>query len=326
MKKTLKRAMTWLGAGVLAFTLPASAAQAATNKVVEIPVNYTNTTWEDDWDTNSRTSADLWELAEPSAYSESYTVSYKLYIPASFIKEQAAINVGTGLSVDDATEDEWKYAGYIECPGMEIHEDVKVVTNWDAEKEQDVPVDYATIEKAGDFYVLDYCAKSGVLNTDGTHADATKAEKVNINLCLSIKGIYVQAEDSAVYLDDVKIVKADGTVLTEKDFTSDKAVAGGYHIAPSNDEGPGQSMKIVKLTDNKALTVKADKATVKVGKKVKIKATATPATKITYTSSNKKVATVNAKGVVTAKKAGKAKITVKANGKSLKVAITVKKK
>lgn len=325
MKKTLKRAMTWLGAGVLAFTLPASAAQAATNKVVEIPVNYTDTTWEDDWNTNSRTSATLWGLAEPSAYSESYTVSYKLYIPASFIKEQSAINIGTGLSVTDATEDEWKFAGYIECPGMEMHEDVEVITNWDEEKNQDVPVDYATIEKAGDFYVIDYCAQSGVLNADGAPSDATKAEKVDLNLNLSIKGIYVQAEDSAVYIDDVKIVKADGTVLTDKNFTSDKEAAGEYYIEPCSYEEPGQALKLVKLTDNKVLTVKADKATVKVGKKVKIKAAATPATKITYTSSNKKVATVNAKGVVTAKKAGKVKITVKANGKSLKVAITVKK-
>lgn len=67
------------------------------------------------------------------------------------------------------------------------------------------------------------------------------------------------------------------------------------------------------------------KATVKVGKTVKIKATATPATKITYKTSNKKIATVNAKGVVTGKKAGKATISVKANGKTVKVKVTVKK-
>ena len=50
---------------------------------------------------------------------------------------------------------------------------------------------------------------------------------------------------------------------------------------------------------------------VKVGKKVTIKVMATLVAKVTYKSSNKKIATVNKKGVVKArKKAGKVKITV----------------
>ena len=75
----------------------------------------------------------------------------------------------------------------------------------------------------------------------------------------------------------------------------------------------------------KKLTVKSTKVTVGVGKTAKISATATPAAKITYKSSNKKIATVNAKGVITGKKAGKATISVKANGKTVKVTVTVKK-
>lgn len=63
---------------------------------------------------------------------------------------------------------------------------------------------------------------------------------------------------------------------------------------------------------------------VKVGKKVTIKATATPAAKVTYKSSNKKVATVTSKGVVKGVKKGKATITVKANGKTVKVKVTIK--
>ena len=49
--------------------------------------------------------------------------------------------------------------------------------------------------------------------------------------------------------------------------------------------------------------------------------------KLTWTTSNKKVATVSSKGVVKAKKVGKAKITVTtANGKKATITITVKKK
>ena len=47
--------------------------------------------------------------------------------------------------------------------------------------------------------------------------------------------------------------------------------------------------------------------------------------KVTYRTSNKKVATVNKKGVIQAKKPGKAKITVKSGKKKFTVTLTVKK-
>ena len=47
---------------------------------------------------------------------------------------------------------------------------------------------------------------------------------------------------------------------------------------------------------------------------------------MTYTSSNKKVATVSSSGVITAKKSGTAKITVKAGSKKVTVTVTVAKK
>ena len=46
--------------------------------------------------------------------------------------------------------------------------------------------------------------------------------------------------------------------------------------------------------------------------------------KVTYKSSNKKVATVSSKGVITAKKKGTAKITVKSGKKSYTVTVKVK--
>ena len=47
--------------------------------------------------------------------------------------------------------------------------------------------------------------------------------------------------------------------------------------------------------------------------------------KITFTSSNKKVVTVTSKGVIKAKKPGKAKITVKSGKKKVTVTVTVTK-
>ncbi len=72
------------------------------------------------------------------------------------------------------------------------------------------------------------------------------------------------------------------------------------------------------------LSVKSEKVTIKAGKTINLGATADPAGKITFKSSNKKVATVNAKGVVKGVKKGKAKITITANGLKQVVTVTVK--
>lgn len=45
MNKILKRVMTMLGAGVMALSLLAPVTEASKNKVVEVPVNFTNSAW-----------------------------------------------------------------------------------------------------------------------------------------------------------------------------------------------------------------------------------------------------------------------------------------
>ena len=65
------------------------------------------------------------------------------------------------------------------------------------------------------------------------------------------------------------------------------------------------------------------KYTMNVGKKYTLKLTGTKQ-KVAWSTSNSKVATVSSKGKVTAKKAGKATITAKVNGKKYKCQITVK--
>ena len=76
----------------------------------------------------------------------------------------------------------------------------------------------------------------------------------------------------------------------------------------------------------KKITGVPKKKTLKKGKKWSIKAKATPknVAKLTYKSSDKKVASVNGKGVVKAKKKGKATITIKAGSLKKTCKITVK--
>ena len=81
-----------------------------------------------------------------------------------------------------------------------------------------------------------------------------------------------------------------------------------------------------KITTSKITGLKS-KVTLKKGKKLTLKPVISPATsqdKITYTTSKNSVATVSSKGVITAKKKGTAKITVKSGKKSYVVTVTVK--
>ena len=73
----------------------------------------------------------------------------------------------------------------------------------------------------------------------------------------------------------------------------------------------------LKITSKTAVNVKAKKTTA-------IKAVATSKAKITYRSSNTKVATVSSKGVVKGVKKGKAVIYISSNGITKKVTVTVK--
>lgn len=77
----------------------------------------------------------------------------------------------------------------------------------------------------------------------------------------------------------------------------------------------------------KKVTLKASNKKVCAGKTVKINAKAMKGAKLSYKTSNKKIATVNSKGVIKGKKAGTVKITItakKSKYKTVKKTITVK--
>lgn len=85
--------------------------------------------------------------------------------------------------------------------------------------------------------------------------------------------------------------------------------------------------KSLKVSDKTTGRKIASKVTLKRKQTLKLSAEISPVTsrqKVTYSTSNKKIATVNSKGVVTAKKKGKATITVKSGNKTVKIKVTVK--
>lgn len=96
----------------------------------------------------------------------------------------------------------------------------------------------------------------------------------------------------------------------------------------SNNEEANKEDETNKNTTVKSIKLNKTKVSLKKGEKVTLKPTVSPSgvknKKVQFTSSDKKVATVSSKGVVTAKKAGKATITVKVGTKKAICKIVVK--
>ena len=85
-----------------------------------------------------------------------------------------------------------------------------------------------------------------------------------------------------------------------------------------------KSLKVVNVSTGKKVS---SKVSLKCKQTLKLATTVSPITskeKVKYSSSNKKVASVSSKGVIKAKKKGKATITVKTGKKTYKIKVTVK--
>ena len=146
----------------------------------------------------------------------------------------------------------------------------------------------------------------------------------------------ITAKVSQVYVGKKATIKVTKTKVTGKVTfkSSNKKVATVNSKGVITGKKAGKAVITVKVGKyTKKLTVKVKKPSFKLvkssvklkkGNKTTIRVKAAPVSKVTYETSNKKVATVNSKGVVTAKKKGTAKITVKCNGITRTFKVTVK--
>lgn len=141
---------------------------------------------------------------------------------------------------------------------------------------------------------------------------------VEVGKTVAISAVASPASEITYQSSDKKVATVDEQGVV-------KGVAAGTAVITVSANGVSREFTVTVKAVKQQLTLAKSSATIKKGKKVTIKATATPKAKITYKSSNKKVATVTSKGVVKGIKAGKATITVSANGVSKKFKVTVKK-
>lgn len=132
----------------------------------------------------------------------------------------------------------------------------------------------------------------------------------------------------SVVSSNSKIVQAK---LTKGKIKITGKKAGTAYVIITGSRGGTAKVKVKvqnKKVTTKSLSLEKKKITLKAGKKCTLKVVRNPLSatdKITFSSSNKKIARVDAKGVVTAKKKGTVKITVKTgNGKKAVCTIKVK--
>ena len=195
--------------------------------------------------------------------------------------------------------------------------------------------------KSSDAKVATVDAKGNVKAVNaGTATITATLGKVSATFTVTVKNpsITAKADSSVIYTKSktttkINVVK-DGVTGNATFRSSNKKVAtvSANGIVKAKKAGKvnitvqvGNYKHIVKITVKKP-TMKLVKSSAKLkkGKKTTIKVKAAPVSKVTYKTSNKKVATVNSKGVVTAKKKGTAKITVKCNGITRTFKVTVK--
>lgn len=201
---------------------------------------------------------------------------------------------------------------------------LKLLTEAEAAYQQAVEESKKTTEETKPEDATKYVAKFSAKST------SIQKRKSSTNLA---KDIAITAGDKIVKWEtsNKKVV----TVTNKGKITGKKV--GKATITVTTDKGAKASITVyvkakkvatTKVTVKNAKTDRVvKKATLKKGKKLTLKVVTNPITtpdKVTFKSSKKSVATVTNKGVITAKKKGKATITVKSGKKTAKVQITVK--
>ena len=157
---------------------------------------------------------------------------------------------------------------------------------------------------------LDYSLFTPTLTLNKTKATVTAGK--TIKLTATVHGLSSKATWKSSNTN-VATVSSTGKVTAKKAGTAVITVTAN-----------GITKKATITVKVPTLKVTNTKVSVKVGKTAKIKATVSPQLTISYSSSNKKVATLSKTGVITAKKKGTANITVSCYGVKKVVTVTVK--
>ena len=179
---------------------------------------------------------------------------------------------------------------------------------------------------------------SGKNNTGNTAGKTNTTVKSSAKLNMSVVPLKAGQKTSAVKVlnmnskERIKSYKSSNfyifTVSSKGQITAKKKGNATLIITLNTGKQLKATVKVQTGTVRTAkISIQARNKTLNRGKTYQIKTTVSPLTsqeKVVYSSSNKKVATVDSKGKVTARKKGTAYITVKSGCKNVKLKITVK--
>ncbi|MBD5545621.1 MAG: CHAP domain-containing protein [Lachnospiraceae bacterium] len=151
-----------------------------------------------------------------------------------------------------------------------------------------------------------------------------KSGLFSLLVCMTVAALLVLDSQKV----EASFADQEGTKQVQGESSDTEDYGDGY-VDGEVEEKPKPKPKVIKITK---ISFSKSKLSGKVGEKIKLKPVIKPSNAtnktLSYTSSNKKVATVNSKGVVTLKKKGTVTITCKAKDgtkKKAKIKITVKK-
>lgn len=183
--------------------------------------------------------------------------------------------------------------------------------------------------------------QDGICSICGAKQSRDNGSKLTATMKLNVTSIKLQKKQTTTKVKATGLANGDSvkswTSSNKKIVTVDKngkikagKKTGSAKITITLKSGKKATLK-VKVQSAKVKTTKITglktKLTLKKGKSLTLKPVISPITsqeKVTYTTSNKKVATVTKKGVIKAKKKGTATITVKSGKVTKKVKVTVK--
>lgn len=264
-----------------------------------------------------------------------------------------------GVLIDEATTTgTLEHNGYYTIPlanpvNIAAGEKFSVVITYVQSGSKTVYAPFEGKDKTTSEYSLQYSSKTGQSYVYTKLVTATNPKWVDLsqmgynNACIKVFADNTTAADVAeAYVGKITIGKGESYQLSTStgDYSSaDPSIATvssggkikGLRVGQTTVTiSTGISTKtmdiIVKKAPSRVRIKPSGKKKVKKGKKFRIKVTlpsGSASNKITYRSSRKKIVSVNSKGIVTAKRKGKATITVKTfNGKKAKLKVIVKKK
>ena len=209
-------------------------------------------------------------------------------------------------------------------------------------KENNIP--FINLDGKKDDVTVTPAVKPTVKPTATPQKPSTKpATREPAVLKLNVTAVTLQRKQSTTGLKITGMAKWDSVASWKSSNTKIVKVSKTGKLTAQNKTGKATVTVTLKSGLSKKVTVKVQKApvgTIKIaglkkavtlakGKTLQLKPVRQPFTcreKITYTSSNKKVVSVNSKGKIKALKPGKAKITVKSGKKKVVITVTVKKK